>query len=52
MLPVGRYESVVAPKSGDVVVLDEGAVVYGSLFILNATNVTVTGRGIFDMNPS
>ena len=39
---------VVAPRSGDVVVLDEGAVVYGSLFVLNATNVTVTGRGIFD----
>lgn len=43
-----HHPGVVAPKSGDVVVLDEGAVVYGSLFILNATNVTVTGRGIFD----
>lgn len=43
-----HHPGVVAPKSGDVVVLDEGAVVYGSLFVLNATNVTVTGRGIFD----
>ena len=43
-----HFPGVVAPKSGDVVVLDEGAVVYGSLFVLNATNVTVTGRGIFD----
>ena len=43
-----HHPGVVAPRSGDVVVLDEGAVVYGSLFVLNATNVTVTGRGIFD----
>ena len=43
-----HHPGVVAPQSGDVVVLDEGAVVYGSLFVLNATNVTVTGRGIFD----
>ena len=51
LIRFGRGEhrpGVVAPQSGDVVVLDEGAVVYGSLFILNATNVTVTGRGIFD----
>ena len=43
-----HFPGVVAPQSGDVVVLDEGAVVYGSLFVHNATNVTVTGRGIFD----
>ena len=46
--PGEHRPGVVAPKSGDVVVLDEGAVVYGSLLVLNATNVTVTGRGIFD----
>jgi len=39
---------VVSPNSGDVVVLDEGAVVYGALCILQATNVTVMGRGMFD----
>jgi len=39
---------VVAPSSGDVVILDEGAVVHGGLQILNATNVTVFGRGVFD----
>ncbi len=46
--PGEHRPGVVAPQSGDVVVLDEGAVVYGSLFVLNATNVTVTGRGVFD----
>ena len=39
---------VVAPASGDVVILEEGAVVHGALQILNATNVTVFGRGVFD----
>lgn len=39
---------IVAPQSGDVVVLDEGAVVQGSLQVLDATNVTIVGRGVFD----
>ena len=47
--PRGEHSpGVIAPRSGDVVVLDEGAVVHGALQIVNATNVTVTGRGIFD----
>ena len=39
---------VIEPKSGQSVVIDEGAVVYGSIFIHHAENVTVTGRGILD----
>lgn len=39
---------VIEPKSGQTVVIDEGAVVYGSILIHHADNVTVTGRGIVD----
>lgn len=39
---------VIEPKSGQTVVIDEGAVVYGNIFIHHAANVKVTGRGILD----
>ena len=35
-------------KSGETIYLDPGAIVYGALDILNATNVTILGRGILD----
>lgn len=39
---------VIAPKSGQRVVLDHGAVVYGAIFAYKADNVEVIGRGILD----
>ena len=39
---------VIEPKSGQTVVIDEGAIVYGNIFIHHVENVTVTGRGILD----
>ena len=39
---------VVVPKSGQTVRIEEGAVVYGSIFVAHARDVTITGRGIVD----
>ena len=39
---------VVVPKSGQTVRIEEGAVVYGSIFIAHATDVKIVGRGIVD----
>ena len=39
---------VIVPKSGQTVRIEEGAVVYGAIFIAHAHDVTVTGRGIVD----
>ena len=36
---------VVVPKSGQTVRIEEGAVVYGSIFVAHARDVTITGRG-------
>ena len=41
---------VLAPKSGETIVIDEGAVVHAECFVLGATNVTITGRGILDFS--
>jgi len=43
----GEHDAgAIVPKSGETVTLDRGAVVYGNLVILDATNVTVRGRGV------
>ena len=41
---------LIAPKSNETIVLDEGAVVHAELFMLNATNVTICGRGVLDFS--
>jgi len=38
----------IIPKSGERIVLDRGATVYGNFVFLGVTNVTVEGRGILD----
>lgn len=39
---------VIVPESGQTVRIEEGAVVYGAVFIARAKDVTITGRGIID----
>ena len=41
---------LIAPESGETVILEEGAVVHAEVFVLNATNVTICGRGVFDFS--
>lgn len=41
---VGR----IVPKNGQTIYIDEGAVVYGEIYAVDAENVTVAGRGILD----
>jgi len=45
----GEHDAgVIAPKAGQRVVLDHGAVVYGAIFAYKADDVEVVGRGILD----
>lgn len=45
----GEHEAgIIAPKSGQTVCIDRGAVVHGEIYLDHVTNVTVTGRGILD----
>lgn len=46
--PGEHHVGLVAPQSGETVVIDEGAVVYGAIQIFHAENVKVVGRGIVD----
>ena len=46
--PGEHHVGVVVPKSGQTVRIEEGAVVYGAIFVAHAKDVTVTGRGIVD----
>ncbi|MBR2837203.1 MAG: hypothetical protein IKE55_00300 [Kiritimatiellae bacterium] len=46
--PGEHHVGLVAPKSGQTVRIEEGAVVYGSIFVAHAENVRVVGRGIVD----
>lgn len=39
---------LIAPTNGQTVCIDEGAVVYGSIFVDKAKDVRVVGRGILD----
>ena len=41
---------LLSPKSNETIVLDEGAVVHAEMFVLNATNVTICGRGVLDFS--
>ena len=49
--PGEHTAGLILPKSGQTVYLAEGAVVYGSLLVYHADNVTVCGRGILDASP-
>ena len=45
----GEHEAgAIIPKSGERIVLDRGAVVYGNFVLTGVTNVTIEGRGILD----
>ena len=46
--PGEHYVGAVAPKSNQTVVIDEGAIVYGSIQVFHAENVKIVGRGIVD----
>lgn len=43
-----HYPGIIAPKSGQTVFIDEGAVVYGGIFIKNCSDVRVIGHGVLD----
>ncbi len=43
-----HFAGLITPKSGQRVVIDKDAVVHGVMYIKNADNVTVEGRGILD----
>ena len=42
---------LIVPQSGERVILEEGAVVYGAICIKDSENVTVEGRGMLDCLP-
>ena len=46
--PGEHHVGLIAPASGETIVIDEGAVVYGAIQIFHAENVKVVGRGILD----
>ncbi len=46
--PGEHHAGIIAPTNGQTVCFDRGAVVYGSLFLDQVTNVTVTGQGVLD----
>ena len=41
---------LLSPESNETIVLDEGAVVHAEVFVFDATNVTICGRGVFDFS--
>lgn len=45
----GEHDAgLIVPKSGQTVFIDEGAVVYGAIYVKDASHVTVMGHGILD----
>ena len=46
--PGEHHPGAIIPKSGDTIVIDRGATVYGNLVLTGVDNVTVVGRGILD----
>ena len=46
--PGEHHVGTLCPRSGETIVIDEGAVVYGNILVAHAENVKVTGRGIVD----
>ncbi len=50
--PAGIHKAdLIELNSGDTLYLDEGAVVYGSIFAKNAENIRILGRGVLDSSP-
>ena len=46
--PGEHHVGVLTPRSGQTIRIEEGAVVYGAIFLAHVHDVTVTGRGIVD----
>ena len=46
--PGEHHPGAIIPKSGDTIVIERGATVYGNLVLTGADDVTVVGRGILD----
>ncbi len=46
--PGEHHPGVLVPKSGQTIRIDEGAVVYGAVFLYKVQNVRIIGRGILD----
>ena len=46
--PGEHHVGVVVPESGETIVIEEGAVVYGAILVANAHDVRIVGRGIVD----
>ena len=45
-----HHPGLLAPVSGETIILDEGAVVHAEVFLHAVTNVTICGRGTFDFS--
>ncbi len=46
--PGEHHPGVIVPKSGQTIRIDEGAVVYGAVFLYKVEHVRIIGRGILD----
>ena len=46
--PGEHHPGAIIPKSGDTIVIERGATVYGNVVLVGVTNVTVRGRGVLD----
>ena len=46
--PGEHHVGVIVPESGETIVIDEGAVVYGAIQVMHAHDVKIVGRGIVD----
>lgn len=46
--PGEHHPGAIIPKSGETIVIERGATVYGNIVLAGVSNVTVTGRGVLD----